>query len=130
MRIFFRRNHRRCSIKKAVLKNFAKFTGKQLKACNFIKKRLQHRCFPVNIAKFLRTPILKNICKPLLLIFLIPLGITASAKKVRCLTTHFLSMFLFIKQPLEVCCKKAETCNFIKKETPTQVFPCEFCEKL
>ena len=22
-----------------------------LKACNFIKKRLQHRCFPVNIAK-------------------------------------------------------------------------------
>ena len=26
----------------------------------FIKKRLQHRCFPVNIVKFLRTPILKN----------------------------------------------------------------------
>ena len=25
------------------------------KACNFIKKRLQHSCFPVNIAKFLRT---------------------------------------------------------------------------
>ena len=25
-----------------------------LKACSFIKKRLQHRCFPVNIAKFLR----------------------------------------------------------------------------
>ena len=25
------------------------------------KKRLQHRCFPVNIAKFLRIPILKNI---------------------------------------------------------------------
>ena len=32
-----------------------------LQACNFIKKRLQHRCFPVNIAKFLRTPILMNI---------------------------------------------------------------------
>ena len=32
---------------------------------NIIKKRLQHRCFPVNIAKFLRTPILKNICKQL-----------------------------------------------------------------
>ena len=26
-------------------------------ACNFIKKRLQNRCFPVNIVKFLRTPI-------------------------------------------------------------------------
>ena len=25
------------------------------------KKRLQHRCFPVKFAKFLRTPILKNI---------------------------------------------------------------------
>ena len=38
-----------------------------LQACNFIKKRLQQRCFPVNIAKFLRTPILKNICERLLL---------------------------------------------------------------
>ena len=27
-----------------------------LKACNFIKKWLQDRCFPVNFAKFLRTP--------------------------------------------------------------------------
>ena len=35
------------------------------KACNFVKKRLQHMCFPVD--KFLRTPILKNICVRLLL---------------------------------------------------------------
>ena len=35
--------------------------------CNCIKKRLQHRFFPVNIAKFLRIPILKNTCKWLLL---------------------------------------------------------------
>ena len=35
-------------------------------ACNLIK-RLQHRCFPVNFAKFLRTPIMQNICKQLLL---------------------------------------------------------------
>ena len=44
-----------------VLKNFAIFTGKHLcwsllQACNFIKKRLQHRCFPVHIAKFSGTP--------------------------------------------------------------------------
>ena len=32
-----------------------------LKAWNFIKKRLQHKCFPVNFAKFLGTAILKNI---------------------------------------------------------------------
>ena len=35
-------SHRRCSIEKVILKNFAKFTG-------------IHRCFPVNFAKFLRT---------------------------------------------------------------------------
>ena len=31
-----------------------------VKACNFIKKRLQRKCFPVNIAKFLRTAFLQN----------------------------------------------------------------------
>ena len=31
------------------------------------KKRLQHSCFPVKLAKFLRTSTLKNICKRLLL---------------------------------------------------------------
>ena len=45
--------------KKDALKNLAIFTGIHL--CwrffltNFIKKRLQHRCFPANIAKQLRT---------------------------------------------------------------------------
>ena len=67
--------------KKGVLKNFANFTGKHrcqslfekvaglqaCQTCNFIKKRLQHRCFPMKLAKFLRTPILKNICKRLFL---------------------------------------------------------------
>ena len=64
--------------KKALLKNFAIFTGKYLcwslfliKLLAFraatIKKRLQHKCLPVNIAKYLRTPLLKNICECLLL---------------------------------------------------------------
>ena len=62
--------------KKHVLKDFYRKTPvleslfnklAELKACNFIKKRLQHRCFPVKFAKFLRTPILKNICGRLLL---------------------------------------------------------------
>ena len=58
---------------KSFFKNFAISTGKHLswslfliKACNFIKKRLQHRCFSVNIAKFSTTHIVKNICKQLL----------------------------------------------------------------
>ena len=60
-----------------VLKNLAIFTGKQLcwslifnkveiKKETLLKKRLQDRCFPVNIAKFLKTSIFKNICKRLL----------------------------------------------------------------
>ena len=65
--------------KKAVLKNFSILTGKHLcwslffnqfvvlQVCNFIKKRFQHRCFSVNIAKFLKTHILKKICERLLL---------------------------------------------------------------
>ena len=63
-------NHKCCSIKKVVLKNFAIFTGKYL--CwslsfwnNFIKMRLQHRCFSMNIAKLLKTAILKSICERL-----------------------------------------------------------------
>ena len=54
------RFHRRCSIKKPFRKNF-EYLQELLKLfCNFIKKRLQHRCFPVNIGKFLRTPILNT----------------------------------------------------------------------
>ena len=33
----------------------------------FYKRRLQHKCFLVKFVKFLRTPILKNICQQLLL---------------------------------------------------------------
>ena len=33
---------------------------------NFVKKRLQHRCFPVKFAEFLRTLILKNMCERIL----------------------------------------------------------------
>ena len=70
----FRSDHRRCSIHKALVKNAVIFTEKQLwwslffnkvadlQACNFIKKRLQRKCFPVKFAKFLRTPFLQNTC--------------------------------------------------------------------
>ena len=37
-----------------------------LQACSYTKKRIQHRSFSVNIAKFLSTSILKNICERLL----------------------------------------------------------------
>ena len=60
--------------KKTVLKNFAIFTGKHLCWSLFLNKvtglqvvSLQHRCFPVNIAKFVRALALKNISEHLLL---------------------------------------------------------------
>ena len=40
-------------------------------ACNFIKKRLQHRCFPMKFAKFFRAPFFTEhlqwliLCSPL-----------------------------------------------------------------
>ena len=60
---------------KGVLKNFTKFTGKHLcqslffnkVAGSLLKKRLYHRCFPVNFAKFLRTPFLTELLRWLLL---------------------------------------------------------------
>ena len=38
-----------------------------LKACNFIKKTLQHRCFPVKFAKFLKRPFFAEHIRWLLL---------------------------------------------------------------
>ena len=38
-----------------------------LKTCNFIKKRIQHRCFPVNDTTFSRTPFLREQFRWLLL---------------------------------------------------------------
>ena len=62
----FRSSHQRCSIKIGLLKNFLKFAGKHLcqslfQVCNIIKIRLWHRSFPVNFAKFLRTPIYRTL---------------------------------------------------------------------
>ena len=57
--------------KKVSLRDVRKFHKKQLsdlKACRFIKKRIQRKCFPVKLLKSLRTSILKNICQWLLLL--------------------------------------------------------------
>ena len=66
-------------MKKAVLKNFLNINRKTsvveprfknfagLEAYNLIKKDFSTGLFPVNTEKFLRTPILKNICEQLLL---------------------------------------------------------------
>ena len=45
----------RCSVRKGVLRNFTKLTGKHLCQCLFF-----FPCFPLNFVKFLRTPFLQN----------------------------------------------------------------------
>ena len=66
-----RSSHQRCSIKKCVLENFVKFTGKRLcqslffnkvaclRSATLLKTRLWHSCFPVNFEEFLGTPFLQ-----------------------------------------------------------------------
>ena len=74
-----RSSHQRCPVRKGVLRNFAKFTGKQLckslffnkvaglSPATLLKKRLLHRCFPVNFVKFLGISFLQNTSGRLLL---------------------------------------------------------------
>ena len=55
-----RSSHQMCFVYKEVLRNFAKFTGKHmclLRPATLLKKRLRHRCFPVNFPRFLRRPL-------------------------------------------------------------------------
>ena len=55
-------SHQKCSVKKDVLRNFAKFTGKHLcqSPATLLKKRLWHRSFTVSFMKFLRTPFFRE----------------------------------------------------------------------
>ena len=64
-----RSSHQSFSVRKDLLRNLTKFTGKHLcqslffnkvAAATLLKKRLWHRCFPVNFEKFQRTPSLQN----------------------------------------------------------------------
>ena len=67
-----RRSRREEFFKKGVLENFTKFTEKHfcwslffnkiagLRPKCLLKKKLQHRCFPLNLVKFFRNSFLKN----------------------------------------------------------------------
>ena len=74
-----RGSHQRFSVRKGVLRNFAKLTGKHLcqspffnkvaglSSTTLLKKRLWHRSFHMNFVKFLRAPLLQNTPGRLLL---------------------------------------------------------------
>ena len=117
--MFFRGSCPEMFCKKAVLRDFPKFTRKHLCQSLFIrsvtlfKKRPCSLVFPVNFAKFGRTPFLTEHLWWLLLV----LQNRCSYKfpdihqKISVLKSHF---------------NTVRACNFNKKETPTQVFSCEY----
>ena len=77
-----------------VLKKFANFTEKHLcwtckLACNFIKKRLQHRYFPVKYVNFFRTAFFTEHLRWLLIMF-----------SVRKLLQHVVIHFAIFSQPV------------------------------
>ena len=76
-RLFSEAVAQRCSVKKVFLEisqnsqenTYARVSFLITLRGNFIEKRLWHRCFPVNLAKFLRTPFFKEHLRYLLLFF-------------------------------------------------------------
>ena len=121
--------------KMCVLKNLEIFTVKHLcwslfliklltkvaglKVCNFIKKWLQHRCFLVHIAKFLRIAFLQNISSGCFY--------RCSIKKaVPKIFLNFTRTYRYLSPFKSSCLPR--TWNFTKKKDLVQVFCCKFCE--
>ena len=105
--IAFRSNHQRCSIRKGV-RNFTKFTVKHLcqslflnkvaglRRATLLKKRLWHRCFPVNFVKFLITSFFIEQLWWLLLSILAPNFFTKQNTKLT--RTDFCDLFVIAKK--------------------------------
>ena len=88
---YARRSRPEVFCKKGVLRNFAKFTGKHLcqglfsnklaglRPATLLKKRLLHRCFPLNCAEFLGTPFFIEHLRWLLLVCVVYLMLMQEA---------------------------------------------------
>ena len=118
--------------KKAVHRNFAKFTGKHLSQSLFFnkvasfslwKERLWHRCFHVNFVRFLRTPFLQNTSGRLLLSlwedltfhYKVPLSLSfISLKKIE-RWVNFRKKILFMFSRLHFKLWKINILHFLEK---------------
>ena len=125
--MFFRSSRPEMFCKKAVLRDFPKFTGKHLCQSLFITKvgvqgrqfylkRTLAQVFPVNFAKFGRTPFLTEHLWWLLLV----LQNSCSYKFPN------IQQKIFVLKSLFNTVRDLKARNFNKKETPTQVFTCEY----
>ena len=104
---------------------FNKFA--HLQASNFIRKRLQHRCFPANIAKFLRTAFfiehLRCVCFCTLLC-----GNDAfcSSPGIKFVSFTSYSEYNIPFLPLRACCKTRAYIPSLIVRKPLTIFAKEF----
>ena len=113
----YRSSHRICSVWKSVLRNLVKFTGKHLcqslilnkvaalRPAVLLKRQTLAQLFSCEFYKFLRTPILQN-CSRRLILTLVSTGSPVADS----------DSFRF------------PACNFIKKEILAKMFFSEFCK--
>ena len=86
------------NIHRKILVSESRFNKVARKVCNFIKKRLQHMCFHVNIVKFLRASILKNISERLLKHLILRRSVKSSSNIFLFFTKQTVCLFLFGKR--------------------------------
>ena len=99
-----------------------------LKFCNSIKKRLQHSCLPVKVAKFLKTPFFAEEFRWLLLTFNSCFHRSSGQKQVwlSAINTRFSwKTYLLPRKPISSQCR----CS-VKEgmQRPAQFFSCDYCE--
>ena len=98
---------------------------------NLVKKRLQHRCFLVKLAKFLRPPFFTEHFRWLLLFFSIYKFFFFHGTEAVTQRCSVKKAFLEISQnSQENTCARVSVLNFIKKETLAREFSVNFAKFL
>ena len=99
-----------------------------LKVCNSIKKRLQHSCLPLKLAKFLKVPSFTEKFRWLLLTFNSCFHSSSGQKQVWLSAIN--TRFSWKKYLLPRKSRSSQRRCSVKEgmQRPAQVFSCEYCE--
>ena len=117
-RVYLKKQSPRCALwKKAVLRNFAKFTGKYLCQSLFFNKVAG---FPVNFAKFLRTTFFAELLRWLLLY--LHLNLKNSFVILWYLIQDHWNMI--IDQLYDITKERKKNCCFPRKHILFDIYPC------
>ena len=123
---FFRSNHQICSVKKGFLRNFAKFTGKHRCQSLIFNKTTGLACHLWATARIVFWTVWNIYDRDFFCGSSSQLSSLTEAVFQRCsVKKDGLIKFDKIHRKTPVP-ESLQACNFIKKETLTQVFPCEF----